>query len=49
MNLKQTEEEQESQRVMEEKYFEERFKKKLERSSSGKDRAGGQTADKEEF
>lgn len=50
MNIKQTEEEQERERVTEEKYLEQRFKKKLERKKeSGKVRAVRNTVEKEEL
>uniref|UniRef100_A0A8C4TSZ0 Calreticulin 3 n=1 Tax=Falco tinnunculus TaxID=100819 RepID=A0A8C4TSZ0_FALTI len=48
MNIMQIEEEQEQERVIEEKYLEQQFKKKLERKKeSGKDRAVRNTIEKE--
>ncbi|KFQ97935.1 Calreticulin, partial [Opisthocomus hoazin] len=49
INIKQTEEEQGRGRVTEEKYFQQRFKKKLGRKKSGKDRAVRNTIEKEEL
>ncbi|KAM6331915.1 LOW QUALITY PROTEIN: calreticulin-3 [Alca torda] len=50
MNIKQSEEEQEREGVKEEKYFEQRFKKKLERKKEcGKGRAVRNTVEKEEL